>query len=136
MVIRCMRDEDGMATVWMLGLATITMVLVALVTDGARVLSAVSETGDTARAAARAGALAVDPATRAMNPSLAAGEARDVVAARQMTPGPIVVATDGTSISVTVETTVDLPLLALLGVRSRTVSASATSDLLQGVSSP
>lgn len=136
MVIRSWRGEDGLATVWMLGLATITMLLVALVTDGARVLTAVSDTGDTARAAARAGALAVDPATRAMNPSLAADEARAVVAARQMTPGSVVVAPDGTSISVTVETTVDLPLLALLGVRSRTVSASATSDLLQGVSSP
>jgi hypothetical protein len=125
-----------MATVWMLGLATITVLLVALVTDGARVLAAVSDTGDTARAAARAGALAVDPATRTMNPSLADGEARAVVAAQQMTPGQIVVAADGTSISVTVETTVELPLLALLGVRTRTVSATATSDLLQGVSSP
>lgn len=136
MLIRRWHDEEGLATVWMLGLATITMLLVALVTDGARVLSAVSDTGDTARAAARAGALAVDPATRAMNPSLAAVEARAVVAARQMTPGPIVVAADGTSISVTVETTVELPLLALLGVSNRTVSASATSALLQGVSSP
>lgn len=129
-------DEDGLATVWMLGLATITMLLVALVSDGARVLSSVSAAGDTARAAARAGALAVDPATRVVDPYLAAEEARAVVEAQQMSPERIVVDAGGTSISVTVETSVQLPLLALLGVPSRTVTATATSALLQGVSSP
>ena len=129
-------EEEGLATVWMLGLATITMLLVALVTDGARVLAAVSDTGDTARAAARAGALGVDPASRRMDPTIADQEARAVVSSQQMTPTSVVVSDDGTQITVTVQTTIELPLLALLGVRSRTVSSTATADVLQGVTGP
>ena len=132
---RCDR-EAGFATVWMLGLATVTLLLVALAADGARVLSAVSETGDTARAAARAGALGVDPASRTLNPALAEDQARDVVAARQMTPTAVVVSPDGSRIEVTVQTTIDLPLLVLLGVPTRTVTSTATATVLQGVGPP
>lgn len=128
--------EGGFATVWMLGLATVTLLLVALAADGARVLSAVSETGDTARAAARAGALGVDPASRTLNPALAEDQARDVVAARQMTPTAVVVSPDGSRIEVTVQTTIDLPLLVLLGVPTRTVTSTATATVLQGVGPP
>ena len=128
--------ETGFATVWMVGLATVALLLVALAADGARVLSAVSETGDTARAAARAGALGVDPASRTLNPALADDEARAVVAARQMTPMAVVVSADGRQIEVTVQTTIDLPLLALLGVPTRTVSSTATATVLQGVGPP
>lgn len=137
-----MRDRDrsdgeaGFATIWMLGLATVALLLVALAADGARVLSAVSETGDTARAAARAGVLAVDPATRTLNPQLAHNEARAVVIARQMTTSAVEVAPDGTQIDVTVETTIDLPLLALLGVPTRTVSSTATATVLEGIGPP
>jgi hypothetical protein len=130
------RREEGTAVIWVIGLATVTLLLVALAADGARVLSAVSETGDTARAAARAGALAADPATRRLDPALADVEARAVVLARDMTPLTIDVAPGGTQITVTVETTIDLPLLALLGVSQRTISSTATSDLLQGVTGP
>ena len=130
------RREDGSATIWMIGLATVALLLVALASDGARVLSAVSQTGDTARAAARAGVLAADPATRTLNPALADDQAREVIGARQMTPGPIEVSGDGTRITVTVATTVELPLLALLGIPERTVSSTATADLLQGVTGP
>lgn len=130
------RREEGTATIWVIGLATVTLLLVALASDGARVLSAVSETGDTARAAARAGALAADPATRRLDPVLADVEARALVLARDMTPLTIDVAPGGTQITVTVETTIDLPLLALLGVSQRTISSTATSDLLQGVTGP
>ena len=128
--------EAGFATIWMLGLATITLMLVALATDGARVLSAVSATGDTARAAARAGALAIDPATRTLNAQLAHNEARAVIDARQMTTSAVEVAPDGTQIDVTVATTIDLPLLALLGVPTRTVTSNATATVLQGVGPP
>ena len=128
--------EAGFATVWMLGLATVALLLVALTADGARVLAAVSETGDTARAAARAGALGVDPASRTLNPALADDEARAVVAARHMTPTAVVVSADGRQIAVTVQTTIDLPLLALLGVPRRTVSSTATATVLQGVGPP
>jgi len=128
--------EAGFATVWMLGLAAVALLLVALAADGARVLSAVSETGDTARAAARAGALGVDPASRSLNPALADHEARAVVAARQMTPTAVVVSADGARIEVTVQTTIDLPLLALLGVPTRTVSSTATATVLEGVGPP
>ena len=128
--------ETGFATVWMVGLATVALLLVALAADGARVLAAVSETGDTARAAARAGALGVDPASRTLTPALADDEARAVVAARQMTPMAVVVSADGRQIEVTVQTTIDLPLLALLGVPTRTVSSTATATVLQGVGPP
>lgn len=128
--------EAGFVTVWMLGLATVALLLVALAADGARVLAAVSETGDTARAAARAGALGVDPASRALNPALADGEARAVVTARQMTPTAVVVSADGRQIEVTVQTTIDLPLLALLGVPTRTVNSTATATVLEGVGPP
>ena len=128
--------ETGFATVWMVGLATVALLLVALAADGARVLSAVSETGDTARAAARAGALGVDPASRTLNPALAEDQARDVVAARQMTPTAVVVSPDGSRIEVTVQTTIDLPLLVLLGVPTRTVTSTATATVLQGVGPP
>lgn len=130
------RHQDGSATIWMIGLATVTLLLVALAADGARVLAAVSQTGDTARAAARAGVLAADPATRTLNPTLADAQARDVIAARQMTSGPIEVSPDGTRITVTAATTIELPLLALLGIPRRTVSSTATADLLQGVTGP
>ena len=129
-------EQEGLATVWMLGLATITMLLVALVTDGARVLAAVSDSGDTAHAAARAGVLGIDPATRTMDPEMAGQEARAVVASQQMTPASVVISGDGTQITVTVQTTIELPLLALLGIRSRTVSSTATADVLQGVTGP
>lgn len=128
--------EAGFATIWMLGLATVALLLVALAADGARVMSAVSETGDTARAAARAGALGVDPASRSLNPGLANDEARAVVATRQMTPTAVVVSADGRQIEVTVQTTIDLPLLSLLGVPTRTVSSTAAATVLEGVSAP
>jgi hypothetical protein len=128
--------EAGFATVWMLGLTTVALLLVALAADGARVLSAVSETGDTARAAARAGALGVDPVTRLLNPALADDEARAVVAARQMIPTAVVVSADGARIEVTVQTTIDLPLLTLLGVPTRTVSSTAAATVLEGIGPP
>lgn len=128
--------EAAFVAVWMLGVATVALLLVALAADGARVFSAVSETGATARAASRAGVLAVDPATRTLNPALADNEARAVVTAREMTPTAVVVSADGTQIEVAVETTIDLPLLSLLGVQTRTVSSTATATVLEGVGPP
>ena len=126
-------DQAGMMTIWMLGLATITLLLVALIVDGARIMNAVSDTGATARSAARAAALAVDPTSHTLTPA-AETEAVTVIDARDMTAGPIVVTDD--TVTVTVTTTIRLPLLTLLGVRERTVTSTATAAILQGVTAP
>ena len=128
--------EAGFATIWMLGLATVTLLLVALAADGARVL--VCGVGDgrhrpcrgpCGRARGRSGQPHTQPGV---------GRRRGTCRGRRPPDDPHRSGRLGRwqPIEVTVQTTIDLPLLALLGVPTRTVSSTATATVLQGVGPP
>lgn len=120
------RDETGGAvTTWMIAMAVVATLFTALVVDTSRILAASTAVGDVADAAGRAAATTVDPITgRIEDPAVARREGHAIITSAGMTgtvdPGPRRVAT-------TVETTVDLPLLSIVGVGPRTVTAIRTT---------
>ena len=121
-------DESGGAvTWWMIGMAGVALLMFALVADGSRVMAGLNQTSDVAQVAARAGAALVDPSTGTLDPTRAEAAALAEVTAAGMT-GTVVV--NGPEITVTVDTTIDLPLLAVVGVSQRTVTSARTSRAL------
>lgn len=121
-------DESGGAvTWWMIGMAGVALLMFALVADGSRVMAGLNQTSDVAQVAARAGAALVDPSTGTLDPTRAEAAALAEVTAADMTG---TVAVNGPEITVTVDATIDLPLLAIVGVSERTVTSTRTSRAL------
>lgn len=120
-------ESGGFVTWWIIGLAAVASLMFALVGDGSRVLAAVNETSDVAQVAARAGARMVNPSTGSLDTSRAETAAQAEIVAAGMT-GTVAVA--GNEITVTTTTTVDLPLLAIVGVAQRTVDSTRTARVI------
>lgn len=118
-------DESGGFVIWwLIGLSGAAILMFALVADGSRVMAALSETSDVAQVAARAGARMVNPSTGALDATRAEAAAKAELAFAGMT-GTITV--NGNEITVTASTTITLPLLAMVGVRERTVDSTRTA---------
>ena len=117
-------ESGGFVTWWILGLAGVAILMFALVGDGSRVMAAVDETSDVAQVAARAGARMVDPSTGVLDATRAEATAQAEIAVAGMT-GTVTVT--GDEITVTAITTIDLPLLAIVGVDQRTVTSTRTA---------
>ena len=127
---RLRADESGGAvTWWMIGMAGVAILMFALVGDGSRVMAGLNETSDVAQVAARAGARFVDPSTGTLDATRAEAAALAEVTAAGMT-GTVTVS--GAEISVTVTTTVDLPLLAIVGVDEHTLTSTRASRTVTG----
>lgn len=117
-------ESGGFVTWWIIGLAGVAILMFALVGDGSRVMAAVDETSDVAQVAARAGARMVDPSTGALDATRAEAAAQAEITAAGMT-GTVTV--NGNEITVTVSTTIGLPLLAIVGVDQRTIDSTRTA---------
>lgn len=121
-------DESGGFVIWwLIGLAGVGMLMFALVADGSRVLAALSDTSDLAQVAARAAARHVDPHTGLLDAALAETAAHDELTAAGLT-GDVHV--DAAHVTVTAAATVELPLLAIVGVPHRTVTSTRTAQII------
>jgi Flp pilus assembly protein TadG len=128
--------DRGQVTGMMAVLAVALLALGALVFDGAQIFAARREANNLARQAARAGAQQLDEGSaRAGDFTLdAAGAdaaARQYLAGRGVTPDSVTVT--GDRVEVTVQLVQDTPLLALVGMGSRTVAATASAVAARGV---
>lgn len=122
---RFLIDESGGFVIWwLIGLSGVALLMFALVADGSRVMAGLNETSDVAQVAARAGARMVDPSTGSLDATRAEVAAQTELAASGMT-GAVTV--NGNEITVTATTTIDLPLLAVVGVDQRTVDSTRTA---------
>jgi hypothetical protein len=130
LVLRLRTDESGGAvTWWMIGMAGVAILIFALVADGSRVMAGLNETSDVAQVAARAGARFVDPSTGTLDATRAEAAALAEVTAAGMA-GTVTVS--GAEITVTVSTTLDLRLLAIVGVSEHTVTSTRASRTVTG----
>ena len=127
---RLRTDESGGAVIWwLIGMASVAILMFALVADGSRVMAELNETSDVAQVAARAGARFVDPSTGTLDATRAEAAAIAEVTAAGMA-GTVTVS--GAEITVTVSSTIDLPLLAMVGVSEHTVTATRASRTVSG----
>ena len=118
-------DEAGAFVIWwLIGLSTVAVLMFALVGDGSRVMAGLNETSDVAQVAARAGARMVDPSTGSLDPVRAEHIAQAELAAAGMA-GTVVVS--GNEIMVAATLSIDLPLLAMVGVDRRSVTSTRTA---------
>ncbi len=131
---RDVATEDGGAVIYFLiAVATVGMLMFALVADGSRVLADLSETSDVAQIAARSGAREVDPSTGRLDTDRATAAANRELIDAGMT-GTVNVA--ATSVTVTASHTLDLTLLAAVGINRHTVTSTRTADLLDRPGAP
>jgi Flp pilus assembly protein TadG len=122
---RLLGDESGGFVLWwLIGLSGVAILVFALVADGSRVMAGLNETSDVAQVAARAGARMVNPSTGALDTTRAETAALGELAASGMT-GTVTV--NGNEITVTAATTLDLPLLAIVGIDQRAVDSTRTA---------
>jgi hypothetical protein len=120
-------DSGGFVTWWLIALSGVAILVFALVGDGSRVMAGLNETSDVAQVAARAGARMVNPSTGSLDATRAEAAARGELAAAGMT-GSVMV--NGAEITVTAATTIELPLLAVVGVSQRTVDSTRTARVV------
>lgn len=126
--------QDGGAVLYFLiAIATVGMLMFALVADGSRVLAGLSDTSDVAQIAARTGAREVDPATGHIDAYRAITAAQQQLSDAAMTG---TVTTTATTVTVTASHTLNLNLLAIVGVGRHTVTSTRTSDLLDRPDTP
>ena len=128
--------EAGQVTAIWAVLALALFVLGGLVYDGGQVLTARRQADNLARQAARAGAQALDEnSVRAgaavLDPVAAEGAARAYLDRRHLVPTGVVVS--DIDVTVSVALVQPTPLLALVGIESRTVAATATARSARGV---
>ena len=127
--------ETGSVSLYIGLLAVAFFAVTGLVSDGGRLLAARQAAAGVAGSAARAGAQAVDVAAvrdhgAKVDPAAATSAARGYLA--QVGASGSVDAT-AQSVTVTVVDSVDLPLLSIIGITDRTVSATRQAVLLRGV---
>jgi Flp pilus assembly protein TadG len=117
-------------------LAVALLALGALVFDGGQILTARREANNLARQAARAGAQQLDVAqaragTFTLDPVAAETAARAYLADQGIAPTSVQVV--GDRVEVTVSLTQPTPLLSILGIDDRTVTATASARSARGV---
>jgi hypothetical protein len=131
---RCLdaRSERGTVSAFVVALSFACLLAAGLALDGGRIVAARIEVADVAGNAARAGAQHL-VGLRAGQPVIDPGPARaaaEQVLAASGASGTVSVS--ARSITVTARTTRSLSLLALVGVGSRTVEATATARMEEG----
>jgi Flp pilus assembly protein TadG len=121
---RCSDETGGFVLWWLIGLSGVAILVFALVADGSRVMAGLNETSDVAQVAARAGARMVNPSTGSLDATRAEAAALSELAASGM-HGTVTIS--GNTITVTAATTIDLPLLAIVGIDQRTLDSTRTA---------
>ncbi len=130
-------QEEGAATIFVVGLATALLMLAGLLYDGGRVLEARREAFHTADNAARAAAQAVDiDAVRSGAAPLLDVPAAEIAARNYLDrlglAGEVLVTAN--QVSVTVSIDVEMALLQAIGLDTRTVTGTGRARIVQGVS--
>ncbi len=125
------RDERGVASIWVVLLATALLAVAGLVIDGGYALGAKREAMNQAEQAARVGADALDEASlRSGGSTVRVDPARAVAAAQGYlqhlgATGTVII--NGGQVSVSVSATYETTILSAVGVTSLPVSATATA---------
>lgn len=122
--LRLSDESGGFVIWWLIGLSGVAILVFALVADGSRVMAGLNETSDVAQVAARAGARMVNPSTGSLDVTRAEAAAHAELTASGMTGA---VRINGNEITVTAATTIELPLLAIVGVDRRAVDSTRTA---------
>lgn len=126
------RTERGSVVAFVVVIAMIFVFCAGLVVDGARMVGAKSQAIDHAGNAARLGAqefLSIRSGASELHRSRAVAAAKRYLS-RYGVKG--VVKCDGQSVTVTVESRVQMTILASLGVRSRKITATQTASPVDG----
>jgi Flp pilus assembly protein TadG len=127
------RDRDrGSVSAFVIVMAVALVACAGLVVDGGRLVAGRTEAADHAENAARAGAQeAADlrGETWQINPAAAQGAAESYLASQGVVGS---VSVNGRTITVTVTVTKSMTLLGVVGASSRQVTASRTSELVDG----
>lgn len=126
----------GQVTGMVVVLAVALLALGALVFDGAQILAARREANNLARQSARAGAQQLDADTArsgtfTLDAAAAEQAARQFLAGRGVTPEAVTVT--GDRVEVTVALIQPTPLLALMGIDSEVVTATAAARAARSV---
>lgn len=129
------RHEAGSGGVFLVVITSALLLLIGLTFDGGRILAGRREAYALANEAALAGAQEVDPGALRdgrveIDPGLAAQRATAHLAATGAT-GSVTV--DQTQLTVTVEQTVPMSFLSVIGLGDRTVEGTATVRIVRGI---
>lgn len=130
------RCEDGSVSVFIAVLALALFALAGLVTDGGRALAARAADASEAFAAARAGAEALstkglaDQGAPELDPAAAQAAAQGALSTANATGR---VRVSGNTVHVQVSSTTSTILLGLVGIRSLSVSGSASASAQEGL---
>jgi Flp pilus assembly protein TadG len=138
-VVRCRArgrgDDEGSATVWMIGVTVATFAMIGLLLDGGAMLRARSDAFSVASSAARAGAQQLDPVAAVEGESVL-----DPVAAQRAAQGYLSahgysgnVVVDGFTVTVNVTSAAHLQLLKLAGGDTATFHATASAQAVKVV---
>ena len=130
---RAAADDEGSATVWMIGVVVCTFLMLALVLDGGVMLRARSNAYSAASAAARAGAQQLDPVAAVdgvavLDPVAAKRAALDFLTADGLTGSVTIV---GDTVTVNVTSTAHLQLASALGADATTFHATASAQAIK-----
>ena len=129
-------SQQGSATVFLLGFATVLMVGAGLVIDGGLALNGRQRIADDAEQASRYGANAIDEsALRGRGEVVVDSDAAIARATEFMAEKGyrnISVSVDGDEVTTSAEGTVDTALLSLVGIKSFTVRGEATAEAVDG----
>ncbi|WP_204012830.1 hypothetical protein [Virgisporangium aurantiacum] len=134
-LLRRLRRDDGMATVWMLYTGLIVVVLAGVVLGGGVVFGARTHGYDLAQQAARAGAQEIDLAAYRTNGTLRLDPARAAAAANRFLAAAGAtgtVAVTAAQITVTATSQQDTPMLAGFGHPTVSVTATASATPVAG----
>lgn len=128
------RDERGSVTVFVVGVLLALVVMGGLVFDGGAVIAGHREADAEAEGAARAAAEQVSiPALRSGHVQLnsaGATQAADAYLRQYGHTGSVMV--NGDEVTVTVSYPVDMQVLDLIGIRSKTVTGTGTATAVEG----
>lgn len=130
------RGQQGSATVFLLGFATVLMVGAGLVIDGGLALNGRQRIADDAEQASRYGANAIDESSLRgrgeviVDADAAVARATSFMADRGY--HNVSVAVDGDEVTTSAEGNVDTALLSLVGIKSFTVRGEATAEAVDG----
>jgi len=130
-----MKNERGAVSTFVVLMVVPMMMMAGLAFDGGRILSAQREALNAAQNAALAGSQAINESTVRqgqvqVNPGLVQAASLNYLATAGYVGSTTV--TD-TTVTVTVTQQVDMQLLSVIGVGSKTVTATGTSRLVRGV---
>lgn len=134
---RTRRQEGGVVTVTIVVLVIAVVAASGLVIDGGRLLSARRDASNVAAAAARTAAQELDVSRLetgndvTLDPTDATAVAREILTRQGYAPADTTITIDGATVRIEIRDDVPLTLLTFTGLRSRTVTGTATAVLTQ-----